>query len=61
MCQQMEQLAIIDIFPEDLEQCESVINAAIDICSASMIYLAINICHQATLQGAMSTTSLRIN
>jgi hypothetical protein len=31
MCQQLEQLAILDILPDDLEQREFVINRALDV------------------------------
>jgi hypothetical protein len=53
MYQRLEQLEILDLLPQDLEQRESVINCAIDVCSASMIYLAVNIRHQATPLGDM--------
>jgi len=59
MYQQLEQLEILDMLPEDLEQHESVVNCAIDVRSASMIYLAVNIRHQATPGGDIGKTSLR--
>ena len=61
MYQQLEQLEILDILPEDLEheRRESVVNCAIDVRSASMIYLAVNIRHQATPGGDIGKTSLR--
>jgi len=59
MYQQLEQLEILDMLPEDLEQRESVVNCAIDVRSASMIYLAVNIHHQATPGGDIGKTSLR--
>jgi len=59
MYQQLEQLEILDILPEELEQRESVVNCAIDVRSASMIYLAVNIGHQATPGGDIGKTSLR--
>ena len=51
MYQQLEQLEIIDILPDDLEQRESVINRAMDVRSASMLYLAVNIRYQTTPLG----------
>ena len=51
MCQQLEQLAILDDLPDDLEQREFVINRALDVRSASMLYLAINIRHDSTSLG----------
>jgi hypothetical protein len=53
MYQQLEQLEILNILPEELEQRVSVINRAIDVRSAAMIYLAVNIHHQTTALGDM--------
>ena len=43
MSQQMEQLMILDVLPDDLEQREFVINRAFDVRSATMLFLALNI------------------
>jgi hypothetical protein len=51
MCQQLEQLAILDILPDDLEQREFVINRALDVRSATMLFLALNIRHDSTFLG----------
>ena len=51
MCQQLEQLAILDILPDDLEQREFVINRALDVRSAAMLFLATNIRHDSTFLG----------
>lgn len=59
MYQQLEQLEILDILPEELEQRESVFNRAIDVRSAAMTYLAVNIQHQTTALGDMGKRSLR--
>ena len=48
MCQQLEQLAIVDILPENLEQRDVVINRAMDVHSASMLFLALSIQHDST-------------
>jgi len=48
MSQQLEQLAILDILPEDLEQREFVVNRALDVRSASMLFLASSIRHEST-------------
>lgn len=61
MYQQLEQLEILDILPEELEQRESVISRAIDVRSAAMIYLAVNIYHQTTPLGDMGKVSLRLS
>ena len=46
MCQQLEQLEILDNLPSDLEQREAVVNRAMDIRSAFMLYLATHIYHE---------------
>ena len=51
MCQQLEQLAILDILPDDLEQRDFVINRALDVRSATMLFLAMNIRHDSTFLG----------
>jgi hypothetical protein len=51
MCQQLEQLDILDILPQDLEQRQIVINRALDVRSASMLFLALNIRHDSTFLG----------
>lgn len=60
MYQQLEQLEILDILPDDLEQRESVINRAMDVRSASMLYLAVNIRFQTTPLGDLGKMSLDI-
>ncbi len=51
MCQQLEQLEIIDTLPADVGQHESVVNRGLDIRSACMVYLGIHIRHDATPLG----------
>jgi len=51
ICHQWEQLAILNSLPKDLEQRDFVINRALDVRSASMRYLAINIRHHSTSFG----------
>jgi hypothetical protein len=51
MCQQLEQLEVIDSVPKDLEQRDILINRALDVRSACMQYLAANIPHEATRFG----------
>jgi hypothetical protein len=60
MYQQLEQLEILDILPDDLEQRCSVINRAMDVRSASMFYLAVNIHHQSIPLGDVGTMSLDV-
>ena len=47
MCQQLEQLEVIESVPKDLEQRDILINRALDVRSACMQYLAVNIRHDA--------------
>lgn len=61
MYQQLEQLEILDILPSELDQRESVFNRAIDVRSAAMIYLAVNIHHQTTALGDIGKTSLLLS
>jgi hypothetical protein len=41
----MEQLEVASTLPADFEQRETIINRAIDVRSASMLYLAVHIRH----------------
>jgi hypothetical protein len=51
MCQELEQLKVIDSIPEDFEQRDILVNRALDVRSACMRFLAANICHNATSFG----------
>jgi len=51
MSQQLQLLGILKYLPDDIELREPVINRAIDVRSACMVYLAINIRHFATPGG----------
>jgi hypothetical protein len=53
MCQQLDQLKIVQHLPEDIEQSEQVINRGMDVRSACMAYLAINIRHDTTPGGTV--------
>lgn len=55
ICQQVEQLAVAENLPHDLEQREAVINRALDVRSASMHYLAIHIRHDSTPLGMLGS------
>lgn len=48
MCQQLEQLEIIDTLPTDIGKLESIVNRGLDIRSACMVYLGIHIRHDTT-------------
>jgi hypothetical protein len=48
MCHQLEQLEIIDNLPADVGKYRSVMNRGVDIRSACMIYLGVQIRHDAT-------------
>jgi hypothetical protein len=47
----MEQIAVLDSLPEDLEQHDFVTSRALDVRSASMVYLAVCIRHHSTPGG----------
>jgi hypothetical protein len=53
MSQQLEQLEIIDILPADIDKRKSVVNRGLDIRSACMVYLGVQIRHDATPLGNM--------
>jgi hypothetical protein len=53
MYQQLEQLEILDVLPTDLQQREILINRAMDVRSASMLYLATILRHEATPLGSV--------
>jgi hypothetical protein len=49
--QLMEQLQVFDVLPEDLSQRDFVTNRALDMRSASMLYLAVIIRHHSRRGG----------
>jgi hypothetical protein len=55
MCQQLEQLNLVESLPDEVEQVEIVINRALDVRSASMLYLAMNISYDMTPLGGIGT------
>jgi hypothetical protein len=57
MCQQLEQLDIVRILPGDLEEYRSVINRAVDIRSACMVYIACHIQNDQTNFGLIGIVS----
>jgi hypothetical protein len=56
MCQQLEQLDIVRILPGELEDYRSVINRAVDIRSACMLYIAYHVQHEQTNFGILGTS-----
>jgi hypothetical protein len=55
MCQQLELLKVIDRIPKDIKQLDVLINRALDVRSACMRFLALNIRHDATILGTPGT------
>lgn len=51
--QQSEQLAIVEVLPDDIEQTETLTNRALDVRTASMVFLAAHICHDKTPLGTL--------
>jgi len=54
MCQVLGQLGVLEMISAQME-CESLFNRAVDVRSASMLYLAVHIQHDATLMGGIGT------
>jgi hypothetical protein len=54
--QLFSHLKIVKVLPEDLEQRDFVVNRALDVRSASMIYLAVMIRHDSTPFGTPGIT-----
>jgi hypothetical protein len=57
MCQQLEQLDVVRILPVDLEEYRGVVNRAVDIRSACMVYIACHIQHDITKFGLVGILS----
>ena len=55
LSQQFAHLEMVNVLPDDLEQREFVANRALDVRSASMMYLAFMIRHNATPLGTPGT------
>lgn len=55
MSQQLELLEILNILPDDLEQPHIVVNRALDVRSACMVYLAVGIRYDETPFGSLGT------
>jgi len=53
MYQQWEQLQVVQSLPADIEQAEMVLNRAMDVRSASLMYLAVHIRHDSTPLGSL--------
>ena len=51
----MEQLSVLDVLPDDIGNRDNVINRALDVRSASMVYLAVSIRHHSTRGGIPGT------
>ena len=49
--QQLEELEVVSVLPDDIEQRDYVLNRALDVRSASMMYLAILLHHNSTAFG----------
>ena len=57
--QLMEQLAVLDVLPDDLEQSNFICNRALDVRSASLVYLAVCIRHH-SIRGGIPGKPFRI-
>jgi hypothetical protein len=55
MYQQLELLEVLNILPDDLEQSHILVNRALDVRSACMMYLAVGIRHNGAPLGNLGT------
>ena len=56
LSQQFAHLELVNILPDELEQCEFVINRALDVRSASMMHLAVSLGYASTPFGSPGIT-----
>ena len=59
LCQQLEQLDVASDLPDTFDRREVVINRAMDVRSACMLYLATQISHDATSFGTIGMSCTR--
>ena len=57
--QQLDQLAVLSVLPEDVIHRESIINRALDVHTASVLFLAVSIRHESTWGGIPGIISLK--
>jgi hypothetical protein len=55
LSQQFAHLELMNVLPDDLEQCDFVVNRALDVRSASMMHLVVAIRHDGTPLGTPGT------
>jgi len=51
--QQLEELEVVSVLPDDIDQRDYVLNRALDVRSASMLYLAVHLRHGSTPLGTL--------
>jgi hypothetical protein len=61
MCQQLGHLQIINHLPQDLNGLGTVVNCAMDVRSAFMVYLARHVQQQATPAGTIGSRTSRFD
>jgi hypothetical protein len=59
--QQLEELEVVSVLPEDIEQRDYVLNRALDVRSASMMYLAVLFHHGSTVFGTPGISTVQSN
>jgi hypothetical protein len=57
--QQLEELEVVSVLPEDIEQRDYVLNRALDVRTASMMYLAVLLNHGSTVFGTPGISTTR--
>ena len=60
LSQQFAHLEMMNVLPDDLEQRDLVVNRALDVRSAAMMYLAVRIRHDATTLGTPGANPMYI-
>lgn len=59
--QQLEELEVVTVLPEEIEQRDYVLNRALDVRSASMMYLAVLLHHNSTVFGTPGISTAQCN
>ena len=59
--QQLEELEVVSVLPDDIDQRDYILNRALDVRSASMLYLAVHLRHGATALGTLGSSMFLFN
>jgi len=59
--QQLEELEVVSVLPDDIDQRDYILNRALDVRSASMLYLAVHLRHRSTPLGTLGSSNFSFN